>query len=47
MRRKIRQKKLLYDPKETRGYSEFKDEALDHPIWRTRFGRGYGHFVSQ
>jgi hypothetical protein len=24
-----------------------KDEALDHTIWRTYFGRGYGHFVSQ
>jgi len=48
MGRRIRRKKqLLYDPKETRGYWELKDEALDHAIWRTCFGRGYGHFVSK
>jgi len=48
MGRKIRrQKQLLYGPKETRGYWELKDEALDNTIWRTCFGRGCGHFVSQ
>jgi hypothetical protein len=24
-----------------------KEEALDHPLWRTRFGRGCGHFAGQ
>jgi hypothetical protein len=23
------------------------EEGLDHPLWRTRFGRGYGPFVRQ
>jgi len=45
--RKRKQKQLLYDPKEARGYWELNGEALEHTIWRTRFGRGYGHFVSQ
>jgi len=22
-----------------------KEEALEHTMWRTRFGRGYGHVV--
>jgi len=38
-RRKIRQKQLLCDPKETRGYWELKDEALSHYLenllWKT------------
>jgi len=25
----------------------FAEEALDHTIWRTCFGRGYGHVVRQ
>jgi hypothetical protein len=24
-----------------------KEEALDRTLWRTRFGRGYGHVVRQ
>jgi hypothetical protein len=26
---------------EKRGYWKLKEEALDHTLWRTRFGRGY------
>jgi hypothetical protein len=33
-------KQLLDDLKEKRGY--LKDEALDHTVWLTRFGRGCG-----
>jgi len=46
-KKKKKTKQLLYNPKETSGYRELKDEALDHTIWRTRFGRGYGDFDSQ
>ena len=46
-RKRRRQKQLLYDPKERREYWELKDEALDHTIWRTCFGRGYGQLLSQ
>jgi hypothetical protein len=28
--------------KEKRGYWKLKEEALDHSLWRTHFGRGYG-----
>jgi len=38
-RRKRRCKQELDDFKETRGYWEFKEEALDHTLWRTRFGK--------
>lgn len=38
MGEKIKQKQLLYDPKETRGYWELKDEGLDRTIWRTQCG---------
>ena len=30
-------KQLLEDLKETRGYRELKEEALDRALWRTRF----------
>jgi hypothetical protein len=30
------------DLKETRGYRKLKEDALDHTLWRTRFGRGCG-----
>jgi hypothetical protein len=39
-RQRKRRKQLLDDRKETRGYWKFKEEALDHTQWRTRFGRG-------
>ena len=40
-------KQLLDDLKETRGYCILKEEALDHTLWRSRFGRGYGPVVRQ
>ena len=40
-------RKLLDDPKERRGYSHLKEEALNRTIWRARFGRGFGPVVRQ
>ena len=40
-------KKLLDDLKDRRGYSQLKEEALDHTVWRNRFGRGFGPVVWQ
>jgi hypothetical protein len=40
-------KQLLDDLKETRGHCKSTEEALDHPLWRTSFGRGYGPVVRQ
>ena len=42
-RRGRKRRKLLDDLKESRGYSHLKEEALDHTVWRARFGRGFGH----
>jgi hypothetical protein len=42
-----RRMKLLDDLKERRGYSHFKEEALDRTMWRARFGRGFGPVVRQ
>jgi hypothetical protein len=39
--------KLLDDLKERRGYSYLKEEALDHSMWRTCFGRGFGPVMRQ
>jgi len=44
-RRGRRRKELLDDLKEKRGYTKLKEEALD--LWRTRFGRSYGHVIRQ
>jgi hypothetical protein len=46
-RRGRRRKQLLGDLKEKRRCWKFKEEALDRPVWRTRFGRGYGPVVRQ
>jgi hypothetical protein len=46
-RRGRRRKQLLDDLNETRGYWKLKEEALDHTMWRTSFGRGYGPVVRQ
>jgi len=46
-RRGRRRKKLLDDLRERRGYSHFKEEALDRTMWRNRFGRGVGPVVRQ
>jgi len=42
-----RRRKLLDDLKERRGYSHLKEEALDHTMWRARFGRGFGPIIRQ
>jgi hypothetical protein len=42
-----RRKKLLDDLKDRRRYSHLKEEALDHTMWRNRFGRGFGLVVRQ
>ena len=46
-RRGRRRGKLLDDLKEMRGYSHFKEEALDRTKWRDGFGRGFGPVVRQ
>jgi hypothetical protein len=46
-RRGRRREQLLDDLKENRRYWKLKEEALDRPMWRTRFGRGYGPVVRQ
>jgi hypothetical protein len=42
-----RRKQLLDDLKENRRYWKLKEEALDHTLWRTHFGRGYRPLVRQ
>jgi hypothetical protein len=42
-----RRRKLLDDLKESRGHSHLKEKALDHTMWRARFGRGFGPVVRQ
>ena len=42
-----RRRKLLDEPKERRGYSYLKEEALDRCMWRARFGRGFRPVVRQ
>jgi hypothetical protein len=46
-RRGGRRRKLLDDPKERRGCSHLKEEALDRTMWRARFGRGFGPVLRQ
>jgi hypothetical protein len=46
-RRGKRNRELLDDLKESRGYSHLKEEALDRTMWRARFGRGFGPVVRQ
>jgi len=46
-RRGRRRRKLLDDLKERTGYSDLKEEALYHTMWRARFGRGFGPVVRQ
>jgi len=46
-RRGRRRTKLLDDLKKRRGYFHMKEEALDHTMWRARFGRGLGPVVRQ
>jgi len=44
-RRRRKHKKLLDDLKDSRGYCELKEEALDCTVWRNRFGRGFGPVI--
>jgi hypothetical protein len=46
-RRGRRCKQLLDDLKEKRRYGNLKEEALDHLLWKTHCGRGYGHVARQ
>jgi hypothetical protein len=45
--RRRRRKQLPYNRKENRRYRNLKDEVLDGTLWRTHFGRGYGHVSRQ
>jgi hypothetical protein len=42
-----RGKQLLDGLKGKRRYCKLKEEALDWPVWRIRFGRGYGRVVKR
>lgn len=33
----------MEDLKEKGGYWKLKEETLDYNLWRTHFGRAYGH----
>jgi hypothetical protein len=44
-RRGRRCKQLLDGLKEKSGYWTLKEEALDHTLWRIRFGRGRGPVI--
>ena len=46
-RRGIRRKQLLDELKETIGYWQLKEEALDRTPRGTGFGRGYGPVIRQ
>jgi hypothetical protein len=46
-RRGRRRRKLRDDLKERRGYYRLKEEAVDHTMWRARFGRGFGPVIRQ
>ena len=46
-RRGRRRKQLLVELKEKRGYQKSVEEALYCPLWKLRFGRGYGFVVRQ
>ena len=44
-KRGIRRKQLPDDLKEMKGSWRLKEEALDHTMWRTRYGIGHGPVV--
>jgi hypothetical protein len=46
-RRGRSRKQLLDDLEETRSCCNLKEEAVDHTVWRTGFGRGCGPFIRQ
>jgi len=45
--RERRSKQLLHGLEEKRGYWKLKEEALYRTMWRTRYGKGYGHVLRQ
>jgi hypothetical protein len=46
-RRGRRRYQLLDGLKEKGEYWKLKEEAIDHTLWRIRFGRGYGPVVTK
>jgi hypothetical protein len=46
-RRGRRRKHLIDALRDKWGYWKLNEETLDHIVWRTRFGRGYGPVVGQ
>ena len=46
-RRGRRRGKLLDGLKEMRGYSHLREEALERPMWKACFGRGFGPVIRQ
>jgi hypothetical protein len=46
-RRGRRRTQLLDDLKEARRYCKLKEEAQEHTVWRSQFGRGYGPVARQ
>jgi hypothetical protein len=42
-----RHRKLLDNLMDRRGYSHLKEEALDHTMWRNRFGEGSEPVIRQ
>jgi hypothetical protein len=46
-RRRRRRKHLLHDLKRKTEYCKLIEKALERPLWRTRFGWGYGPGVRQ
>jgi hypothetical protein len=46
-RRGRRHKQLLDDSHEMRGYWKLKEEAPARTLFRTHFGRAYGHVIRQ
>jgi hypothetical protein len=46
-KKKRTHRQLLDEVKEMRGYWKLKEEALDHTLWRTFFGRRYGPVARQ
>jgi hypothetical protein len=43
----LRRQQILDDLKVTSAYWNWKEEALDYALWRTRLGRGCGPIVRQ
>jgi len=40
-------KQLVDDFNDTRSQWKLQEEALDHTLWRTHFGRSYGPVIRQ